>query len=129
LHSRLKDSDAATPHLREALDLAAAPDGGTDRVEVLTAMGEWAIAADRPAEAAVFLAGATSARERIPGLVPFAWVRPRHERAIEHLQNTLSADDLEQLQHDGEVLTYDEVAQRAHDLLDEAPDERPVGTA
>jgi tetratricopeptide (TPR) repeat protein len=111
---------SAVPPLHRALDEAAASDGGHDRVEVLTAAAEWAIAADEPAEAAVFLAAATEARDRIPDLVPHYWVRQHHERATEHLQRTLDPDDLERLYTEGKSLSYDQAAQRARALLDEA---------
>jgi hypothetical protein len=112
--------DAAAPHLRNALDMAAAQDFVLEREEVLTAMGEWAIAADKPTDAIAFLGAATAARQRIAGLVPEHRVRRHHERTAEHLRRIFDDDEFERLFAEGGNLSYDEAAQRARALLDGA---------
>jgi len=112
-------TEAATPHLLQSLDAGAVP-YGIAREEVLTVVGEVAFAAERPREATVFHAAAAAEWERTPGLVPEYWVRRRHGRAVEQLRQTLGAETFDRLYEQGKNLSYDQAAQRARALLDEA---------
>lgn len=104
---------AAIPHLRNALDNSKVP----RHEAALTVVAESAFEANQPTEAAVILAAAEAARERIPGLVPEDWVRQSRQRSVEHLRQRLNAADLEQLHKEGKKLSYQQAAQRARTLL------------
>ncbi len=109
----------AALHLGDAIDVAATRGLVLEREAVLTAVAEAVLEADRPAEAAIFLAAAEAARARVNGLVPKHWVRQHNERVAEQLRRTLEAVDLQQLSEEGKRLSYEQAAQRALAILDE----------
>lgn len=109
---------AAVSLLRDALDIAASPSEIPGREPVLVAVSEAAEMGGQPDEAAILLAAGQAARELVVGLVPSHPIRECRKRVEEQLHRTLSAGELEALFDEGKSLSYDEAAQRAHDLLD-----------